>query len=68
MQSLKEHYLYNVVPKLKDFFEYKNIHQIPKIKKIEINSGLGINGSNHLFLKKSIQEQRECCLSVPESC
>ncbi len=56
MQTLKEHYLLNVIPKLQRNFNYKNNHQIPKLKKIEINSGLGINGSNRVFLQKAIEE------------
>ena len=56
MQTLKEHYLSTVIPNLKKTFDYKNIHEIPKVKKIEINSGLGTNGSNRVFLEKAIEE------------
>jgi large subunit ribosomal protein L5 len=37
-------------------FEYKNIHQIPKIVKININMGLGLNAQNKTYLKKAIDE------------
>ncbi len=39
--SLKTYYENEVAPKLKETFEYKNIHQIPKIEKIVVNMGLG---------------------------
>ena len=50
--------LYNeiVIPYLNENFEYKNIQEIPKIKKIQINRGLGIAAQNTKILKKSIEE------------
>lgn len=52
--------LYNeiVIPYLNENFEYKNIQEIPKIKKIQINRGLGIAAQNTKILKKSIEEFR----------
>lgn len=35
---------------------YKNVHNIPKLKKIIINRGLGLSAQNSNVLKKSIQE------------
>lgn len=58
MNNIKNHYLQVVVPKLLETFQYKNVHQIPKILKIEINSGLGVNGSNRVYLQKAIEEIR----------
>ena len=58
MNNLKEHYIKNVVPKLLENFQYKNIHQIPKIEKITINAGLGLNASNRVFLQKATEEIR----------
>jgi large subunit ribosomal protein L5 len=58
MNNIKNHYLEAVVPKLLETFQYKNIHQIPKILKVEINSGLGVNGSNRVYLQKAIEEIR----------
>jgi large subunit ribosomal protein L5 len=58
MNNLKDHYLKIVVPKLTEEFEYENIHQIPKIEKIHINAGLGLNASNRVFLQKAIEEIR----------
>jgi large subunit ribosomal protein L5 len=38
---LKEKYQTEVVPALKEKFQYKNIMQVPKITKISINKGIG---------------------------
>ena len=35
---------------------FKNPHTLPKLKKIQINRGLGLAASNTKILKKSIQE------------
>lgn len=49
--------LYNeIVPQLVKDFHYTNRHQIPKIKKIQINRSLGLAASNTSILKKSIEE------------
>ena len=39
--SLKTYYEDEVASKLKETFEYKNPHQIPKVEKIVVNMGLG---------------------------
>lgn len=39
--SLKEFYKNEVVARLKETFEYKNIHQVPRLEKIVVNMGLG---------------------------
>jgi large subunit ribosomal protein L5 len=58
MNNLKEHYNTIVIPKLLEKFEYKNKHEIPKIEKIHLNAGLGLNGQNRVFLQKAIEEIR----------
>jgi large subunit ribosomal protein L5 len=58
MNNLKDHYLKLVVPKLTEQFQYKNIHEIPKIEKIQINAGLGLNASNRVYLQKATDEIR----------
>ena len=35
---------------------FRNVHSIPKLKKIQINRGLGLSAQNTNILKKSIQE------------
>merc|ERR1712194_485373 len=37
---------------------FKNVHNIPKLKKIQINRGLGLAAQNKNILKKSIEEFR----------
>ena len=58
-QKIKVIYENEVVPYLKETFEYKNIHEIPKIEKIQINRGLGVNAQNNKVLQKSIDEIRQ---------
>jgi len=59
MSTLKNHYKTIVVPKLQEQFQYKNLHQIPKIEKIQVSAGLGLNGQNRVFLQKSIDEIKQ---------
>ena len=58
MTDLKTHYLEGVIPKLVEEFGYLNKHQIPKLEKIQINSGLGLNAQNRVFLQKATEEIR----------
>lgn len=58
MGNLKNEYLENVIPKLNKEFGYKNKHQIPKLEKIQISSGLGLNAQNRTFLQNAIEEYR----------
>ena len=56
--NLKNDYLNVVIPKLQEEFQYKNKHQLPKLVKITINSGLGQNGQNRVYLQKATEEIR----------
>ena len=58
MSNLKKEYIEQIVPKLLKEFEYQNLHQIPKLEKIQISSGLGLNAQNRTFLQKAIEEFR----------
>jgi len=58
MSNLKSHYTTDVVPKLVEQFKYENKHQIPKIVKIQVSAGLGLNAQNRVFLQKAIEEIR----------
>jgi large subunit ribosomal protein L5 len=58
VQKFKELYTKDVIPYLKENFEYQNIHQIPRIEKIQINRGMGAAAQNTKLLKKSIDEFR----------
>ena len=57
-QRLKSFYTENVVPSLKDKFHYKNIHEIPKIKKIVINRGLDESCQNSKILEVLLNFKR----------
>ena len=52
---LKKCYIEEVVPKLMEIreFNYKNKQQVPYIKKIVINRGLGDASQNEQILKSS---------------
>ena len=58
MSNLKNEYLKTVIPKLQNEFEYKNIHQIPKVEKIVISASLGLNAQNRTFLQNATNEIR----------
>jgi large subunit ribosomal protein L5 len=54
--QLKTFYTEKVVPKLMEQFEYKNIHQVPKLVKVTINRGLGEASQNARALEASVAE------------
>ena len=58
MSNLKTHYLTSVVPNLETEFKYKNKHEIPKLEKICISAGLGLNAQNRVYLQKATEEIR----------
>lgn len=53
---LKEKYIKEIVPKLKDHFQFKSIMQVPKIKKIGINQGLGAAVNDKKLIQSSVDE------------
>ena len=55
-QRLKKIYFQNIVPKLLEQFDYKNILQAPRIQKIVINRGLGDASQNAKILDSSLKE------------
>ncbi len=55
-QRLKTVYQETIVPKLKEQFNYTNIHQVPKIVKVTLNRGLGEAASNAKALESSLNE------------
>lgn len=58
MNKLKEKYLKNVIPSLLEKFCYTNVHAIPKLTKINVSAGLGLNAQNKTYLQKAIEEFR----------
>ncbi|MDJ0576234.1 MAG: 50S ribosomal protein L5 [Xenococcaceae cyanobacterium MO_234.B1] len=55
-KTLKERYTTEILPKLKEQFGYTNIHQVPKVAKINVNRGLGEASQNAKALESSIKE------------
>lgn len=65
MQRLKSFFLEDTVPKLKEKFKYKNIHQIPKVKKIIINRGLDESCQNAKILENLYTEIKNISGQAP---
>ena len=55
-QRLKKQYVETVVPTLMKKFQYKNIHQVPKIEKIVINRGIGNASQNQKMVDSALKE------------
>ncbi|HEY4654186.1 MAG TPA: 50S ribosomal protein L5 [Cyclobacteriaceae bacterium] len=53
---LKEKYLKEIVPALKDRFQYKSVMQVPKIQKICINKGMGVAVADKKLIDIGIEE------------
>ncbi|MGK7927672.1 MAG: 50S ribosomal protein L5 [Spirulina sp.] len=56
VQRLKILYQEKIVPKLMEQFNYKNIHQVPKVTKVTVNRGLGEASQNAKALESSLSE------------
>jgi large subunit ribosomal protein L5 len=56
MSDIKNIYEEQVVPKLKETFEYKNVMEVPKLKKIVLNIGLGEAIQNIKVLDAAAEE------------
>ena len=48
---LKELFIKEIQPNLKEKFGYKNLYMVPEIKKIVLNMGLGIDGNDAKIVK-----------------
>jgi large subunit ribosomal protein L5 len=56
MSQLKAYYHSEVVPQLREKFEYKNVMQVPKLTKIVLNMGLGEAIHNIKILDSAVEE------------
>ena len=56
MPRLKEKYASEVVPALKEKFQYENVMQIPKLDKIVLNMGLGSDKDNPKGIEHAVEE------------
>ena len=48
---LKELYTKQIRPELKEKFSFKNAHMAPKIEKVVLNMGLGLDGNDNKIIK-----------------
>ena len=56
LPRLKEKYLKKIVPELKNHFDFDSVMQVPKIKKISINQGLGAAVNDKKLIQISVDE------------
>ena len=56
MPRLKDLYHKDIVPKLRNDFNYKNIMEVPKIEKVVVNMGLGEAIQNIKILDSAVTE------------
>jgi len=56
MNRLKEKYIKETIPALMKHFEYKNVHQVPRLVKISINMGVGAATQNKAILDNAVKE------------
>ncbi len=56
MTTLKEKYINEVIPKLRETFSYVNELQVPKLEKIVLNMGLGEAVRNPKIVEAAAQE------------
>lgn len=56
MTQLETYYRQEVAPQLMKTFQYKNIMQIPRLKKIVLNMGLGEASQNMKLLDSAVEE------------
>ena len=56
MNRLKEKYLNEVVPSLKEKYNYKSIMEVPKLEKVVINMGVGDATTNSKLLEAAVHD------------
>ena len=59
---LKETYSKEIQPALKDSLGLKNIFMVPRIEKIVLNMGLGLDGADAKILKAAEEDMGGCHL------
>ncbi len=55
-KKLRDKYKEDVIPALKEQFNYTNIHQVPKVEKVVLNMGLGEAVQNSKILDSAVNE------------
>ena len=59
MNRLKEHYKNTVIPNLQKQFNYKNIHQVPRLDKIVVSMGVGAATQNKAILDNAVKDMEQ---------
>ena len=62
---LKELYLKEIQPNLKSQFGLKNLYMGPKIEKIILNMGLGLDGNDNKILKSCEEDLAKITCQKP---
>jgi len=68
MSWLKDYYVNEVRPKLMEKFNYKNVHEVPKIEKICVNMGLGEATVNPKIIDQALVELAQITGQRPKIC
>jgi large subunit ribosomal protein L5 len=63
---LKEKYLQSIIPEMMKKFNYKNVHQVPRVEKIVINIGLNEAKENIKVVDTAIAELSAICGQKPQ--
>ena len=56
MNRLKEKYINEIVPSLKEEFKYANVNQVPALSKIVVNIGCGDASTNSKLLEAAMKD------------
>lgn len=56
MSRLKEHYTREIVPVLRNRFNYSSVMEVPKVEKVVVNMGVGDAKENLKFLENAVEE------------
>lgn len=73
MSVLKEKFNRDIVPKLKEKFQYSSVMQVPKLEKIVVNIGCGDAAQDKRYLESSYSElelitnQKPCITKAKKS-
>ena len=68
MSRIKEKYIKEIAPALKDEFGFKNIFQVPRLKKITVNMGVGEANQNAKLLDAAMEDLAAVTGQRPKLC
>ena len=59
MQGFKKHYQEKIIPALKEKFGYKNNMQVPTMKKVVLNVGIGAGLKDKDYIDAIVKQSKE---------